>query len=137
MTNSFIVVFDGLLDFIFGVFLIFKTPCFGVTFSTFRFFVFMFRLGLVMWDWVRSSMMRLGMVDRSMMGRSMVSTMMGRCMVGSMMDWMVGPLGIRGGGMMNGTMMGRSMVSTMMGRCMVGSMMDWMVGNWGIRGGGR
>ena len=116
MTNSFIVVFDGLLDFIFGVFLIFKTPCFGVTFSTFRFFVFMFRLGLVMWDWVRSSMMR-GMVDRSMM------------------DWMVGPLGIRGGGMM--TMMGRSMVSTMMGRSMVGSMMDWMVGNWGIRGGGR
>ena len=93
MTNSFIVVFDGLLDFIFGVFLIFKTPCFGVTFSTFRFFVFMFRLGLVMWYWVRSSMMRWGMVDRSM-----VSTMMGRCMVGSMMDWMVGNWGIRGGG---------------------------------------
>ena len=124
MTNSFIVVFDGFLDFIFGVFFIFKTPCFGVTFSTFRFFVFMFRLGLVMWDWVRSSMMRWGMVDRSMMS--------------SMMDWMVGPLGsIRGGGMMNGTMMGRPMVSTMMGRSMVGSMMDWMVGNWGIRGGGR
>ena len=107
MTNSFIVVFDGFLDFIFGVFLIFKTPCFGVTFSTFRFFVFMFRLGLVMWDWVRSSMMRWGMVDRSMMD------------------------------MMNGTMMGRPMVSTMMGRSMVGSMMDWMVGNWSIRGGGR
>ena len=123
MTNSFIVVFDGFLDFIFGVFFIFKTPCFGVTFSTFRFFVFMFRLGLVMWDWVRSSMMRWGMVDRSMM------------------DWMVGSLGIRDGGMMNGTMMGRPMVSTMMGRSMVGSMvgsmMDWMVGNWSIRGGGR
>lgn len=128
MTNSFIVVFDGFLDFIFGVFLIFKTPCFGVTFSTFRFFVFMFRLGLVMWDWVRRSMMRWGMVDRSMMS--------------SMMDWMVGSLSIRGGGMMNWTMMGRPMVSTMMrwgmmGRSMVGSMMDWMVGNWGIRGGGR
>ena len=119
MTNSFIVVFNGFLDFIFGVFFIFKTPCFGVTFSTFRFFVFMFRLGLVMWDWIRSSMMRWGMVDRSMM------------------DWVVGSLGIRSGGMMNGTMMGRSMVSTMMGRSMVGSMMDWMVGNWGIRGGGR
>jgi len=118
LTNSFIVVFDGLLDFIFWVFLIFKTPCFGVTFSTFRFFVFMLRLGLVMWDWVRSTMMRWGMVDRSMMG--------------TMMDWVVGRWGIRGG-----AMMGRSMVSTMMGRCMVGSMMDWMVGNWGIRGGGR
>lgn len=117
MTNSFIVVFDCLLDFIFGVFLIFKTPCFGVTFSTFRFFVFMLRFGLMMWDWVRSSMMRWGMM--------------------SMMDWMVGPLGIRGGGMMNGTMMGWSMVSTMMGRSMVGSMMDWMVWNWSIRGGGR
>ena len=99
------MVFDGLLDFIFGVFLVFKTPCFGVTFSTFRFFVFMFRLGLVMWDWVRSSMMR-GMVDRSMM------------------DWMVGPLGIRGRGMM-WDMMCRGMMRHR-------RIWGWMVGYIGV-----
>ena len=95
MTNSFIMVFNGLLDLVFGVLLIFKTPCFGVAFSTFGFFVFMWFSRCMMWGGVRGSMMHWGMVDGSMMKRGMVP-MMGRGMVSTMVDWVMGHWSIWG-----------------------------------------
>ena len=111
------MVFNGLLDLVFGVLLIFKTPCFGVAFSTFGFFVFMWFSRCMMWGGVGGSMMHWGMVNRSMMKRGMVP-MMGRSMVDSVV-----------GRSVEDSVMGGSMVDNMVGRSMVGrSKVDVWVG---------
>lgn len=119
LLNGVIVVFDGLLDFVGGVFGIFKTPSFWVVYGTLWWRGIMNGCGMV-----RGSMVRSGVVwGGSMVDRSMVDSVVGGGVSGVRCRCVGIMVGGRGGSV-------RIMVR---GRAVVG-------GHWGVtvwcRGGG-